>query len=177
MSRHVTTSTLRFSTTLQTTTFPAFWKKDHLDTFPWLIRSKIKNKCIGICFLLYSIIVIVIVSTLSFLCCVASSTLIYKNNDNPQCSNLHSNQKDNLSILQWLIVSKIENKSLQIHTLLFASSFLLGSIAYCGDVPLVHFLILDKAIKYTWMALSLLFSRWIIHKRLYSWSNRSFPHL
>jgi hypothetical protein len=44
-------------------------------------------------------------------------------------------------------------------------------------VPLVHFLILDKAIKYTWMALSLLFSRWIIHKRLYSWSNRSFPHL
>ncbi len=51
-------------------------------------------------------------------------------------------EKDHLHILQWLIVSKIENKSLQIHTLLFASSFILDSVAYCGDVSFIHFLIL-----------------------------------
>jgi hypothetical protein len=41
----------------------------------------------------------------------------------------------------------------------------------------IHFfLILNKAIKYTWMAHSLWFCRWSIHQRHYSWSNRSFPH-
>jgi hypothetical protein len=54
-------------------------------------------------------------------------------------------EKDHLHILQWWIVSQIENKSLQIHTflfVLFASSFIVGSVAYCGDVSFIHFLIL-----------------------------------
>jgi hypothetical protein len=64
-------------------------KKDHLPTFPWLIMSKIENKSIGICFLLYSIVVVV-VSTLSFLCRVASR--------HPH-SSLRWNKKDHLQTL------------------------------------------------------------------------------
>jgi hypothetical protein len=93
-----------------------------------------------------------------------------------QCSNLHSNKKDYLHTLQWFIVSKIVNKSLQIHTLLFPF-FILSTTAYCGDVfSFIHFLILEKAKKYSWMRLFLCFCRWNIHKKHYSQSNRPFQH-
>jgi hypothetical protein len=58
---------------------PQHLKKEHRHTFPWLRISKIENKSIGICFLLYSIIVVA--STLS---CVASCLPhSYENKDNP----------------------------------------------------------------------------------------------
>jgi hypothetical protein len=85
-------------------------------------------------------------------------------------------EKDHLYILQWLIKSTTEKESLQIHTLLFAF-FILGSIAYCGDVSFVPFLILEKAIKYTLVTLSLCFCRYNIHKRHYSYSTKPFQHL
>jgi hypothetical protein len=90
------------------------WKKEHLHTFPWLIMSKIENKSIGICFILYSIVVIE--STLSS--CVVSSTLISKQWQwKPHNAQISKQNRPSPYSFRW-IVSKIENKSLQIHTLL-----------------------------------------------------------
>jgi hypothetical protein len=130
--------------------------------------------CSGLVVIIVIVIVITLVHVTSRRSHLFSTTL--QTMKTPQYSNLHWNKKDHLHILQWLIVSKIENKSLQIHSLWFAS-FILDSVAYCDNVSFVHFLILEKAIKYTWMGLSLCFCRCNIHKRQYSYSNRPFQCL
>jgi hypothetical protein len=59
-------------------------------------------------------------------------------------------------------MSKIEIKSLQIHTILFGSFFLLGSIAHCGHESLIHFLAI-KIYSPSAFVDGLLFTRDIIH--------------